>query len=105
MLDRSKRQNDYDGIIDSVHERLSATDDNQPGNPASAVQRIIDAVCHEGPYSPFPELPLRIVLGSDAVTVMRSECNAVLRDLTRFEHIATSTDYEDSTSLQVAQYI
>lgn len=104
-MDRSKRANDYDGVIDSLHARLSISSEKQPGDPASAVQRITDAVCHSGCYSMFSELPLRLVLGSDAVAVMRNECNTTLLELNKFENIAKSTDLEYSACSQVTQYI
>jgi hypothetical protein len=104
-VDRSKKANDYDGIIDSLNARHSTTNEKQPGDPASAVQRIIDAVCNSGCYSMFSELPLRVVLGSDAVAVMRNKCNTTLLELNQFENVAKSTDFEYSACSQVEEYI
>lgn len=103
-MDRWKKADEYDGIIDSLNARLSTTNEKQAGDPALAVQRITDAVCHSGCFSMFSELPLRLVLGSDAVAVMRNECNATLLELNQFENIAKSTDFGYSACSQVAQY-
>lgn len=104
-IDRTRKESDYEVIIDSVNARHSTTSNRQPGDPALAVRQIMNAVCHSGCYSKFSELPLRIVLGSDAVAVIRSECNATLRELVQFEAIARSTDFEDSANAQIVEYI
>lgn len=95
-VDRSRKCNDYDNIIEGVLRRHASTDSKQPGNPALAVARIVDAVRQEGPYSSISPLPLRIVLGSDAVAILRNECEATLQDLKLFETVSSTTDFQDA---------
>ena len=83
---------EYDALIESYQRRLERADGSQPGDPAQAVGRILDAVCRRG-YFAEREAPLRIVLGSDALDVVRSQCNETLRDLERQEKMARSTDF------------
>ena len=95
-FDRSREHKEYDSIIDGLTRRHADTNNKQPGDPTLAVRRIVDAVRHEGPYVSVTPIPLRIVLGSDAVAILRNECEAMLRELQQFENTAASTDYPDA---------
>lgn len=96
MFDRSKRYKEYDPIIEAVTRRHSGTNNKQPGNPILAVKCIADAILREGFYENTKETPMRIVLGSDAVAILRSECEAMVRELDQFQAIAAATDYPDA---------
>ena len=95
-FDRSREHRQYDDLVEAVTRRHANTDDRQPGNPVIAVERVVDAVRREGPYTTISHVPLRIVLGSDAVAIIRSECEATLRELKQFEALAASTDFPDA---------
>jgi hypothetical protein len=95
-FNRSRDYTDYDETIERMSRRHDSTNDRQPGNPEVAVTRIVDAVRREGPYNAMTSLPLRIVLGSDAVAILRSECETMLQELQQFESIAATTDYPDA---------
>jgi len=96
MFDRSKEYKQYDDIIELVSRRHSSTNNKQPGDPVIAVERIIDAVLHEGFYGNVKQIPLRIVLGSDAVAIIRSKCEAMIRELYQFEALAATTNFPDA---------
>ncbi|KAF9889462.1 hypothetical protein FE257_007364 [Aspergillus nanangensis] len=82
----------YDEIIHALNSRQADTNGKQPGDPGAAVQVILDAVRREGKFEAEEKLPLRLVLGSDAVGIVRRECEDTLRELGRWECVARSTD-------------
>lgn len=84
---------DYDAAVDAFQSRLEQTNGKQPGDPIQAVERIMDLVYRRGYFADQRELPLRIVLGSDAVAIVRDECQQMLDDLKKQEQFGTSTDY------------
>lgn len=96
MFDRAKECKQYDEIIKAVSSRHSSTNNKQPGNPVIAVERIVDAILHEGLYKDVAQIPLRIVLGSDAVAILRRECETMLQELNQFETLAATTDFPDA---------
>jgi NAD(P)-dependent dehydrogenase (short-subunit alcohol dehydrogenase family) len=58
------------------------------GDPSKAAQVILAAV-------DSPEPPLRLVLGGGALAHVRGKANRTLEDLTRWEALSISTDYEE----------
>ncbi|KAJ5685531.1 hypothetical protein N7536_008150 [Penicillium majusculum] len=84
---------DYDAAVDAFQSRLEQTNGKQPGDPIQAVERIMDLVYRRGHFAGQRELPFRIVLGSDAVAIVRDECQQMLDDLKKQEQFGTSTDY------------
>lgn len=99
-LDRSNEIRQYDCIVKSLSDRLSITNDNQLGNPVLAVARIVDAMLREGIYSHTKDIPLRIVLGSDALAILRKECEETIQELKRFEALIASTDFSDTQTTE-----
>ncbi|KAJ5339175.1 Glucose/ribitol dehydrogenase [Penicillium brevicompactum] len=94
---------DYDDAVEMFQNRLEETNGKQPGDPLQAVERILDVVRREGYFEDQMEIPLRIVLGSDAVDIVRDECQKMLGDLERQEQLARSTDYPGPAELQKYQ--
>jgi hypothetical protein len=66
-------------------------DGQQPGNPAKAAQAIIQAV-----ESPHP--PMRLALGTDAMSLMQEKLEWVKTDLDVWQQVTVSTDYTDRNS-------
>lgn len=90
---------DYAIVSAELRSRHEETDMKQPGDPVMAVERIVDAVRHEGLFKAFPKLPLRIPLGSDALGVMRAACEETLGILDALEDVSRSTDYPDAAAI------
>jgi len=67
-------------------------DGKQPGNPAKAAQAIIQAV-----ESPRP--PMRLALGTDAMSLIHEKLSGVKTDLDAWQQVTVSTDYTDNWSL------
>ncbi|KAJ5515010.1 Glucose/ribitol dehydrogenase [Penicillium fimorum] len=91
---------DYDAAVDAFQSRLEQTNGKQPGDPTQAVERIMDLIYRRGHFIGQEELPLRIVLGSDAVAIVRGECQQMLNDLERQEQFGTSTDYQGTAEVE-----
>ena len=86
----SKTIDDYAataGIRRKEHDRSNG---RQPGDPDRAAQAIIKAV-----ESPTP--PGRLALGRDAVTRIRAELQAHLKELEAWAEIGENADYPEST--------
>ncbi|MBD3887681.1 SDR family NAD(P)-dependent oxidoreductase [Phormidium tenue FACHB-886] len=64
-------------------------DGQQPGNPSKAAQAIIQAV-----ESPDP--PMRLALGTDAMSLIQEKLEWVKTDLEAWQQVTVSTDYTDS---------
>lgn len=58
----------------------------QPGDPSRGAQAILDAVAADAP-------PLRLPLGSDAVTAIERGDKARLEELERWRSLSISSDY------------
>lgn len=63
-------------------------DGQQPGNPAKAAQAIIQAV-----ESPNP--PMRLALGTDAMSLIQEKLEWVKTDLAAWQQVTVSTGYTD----------
>ncbi|CAM3455540.1 oxidoreductase [Occultella aeris] len=59
----------------------------QPGDPDRAAQALIVAL--EG-----AEVPFRLLLGSDAVRIVREEYQSRIEEIDAWAHISTTTDYD-----------
>lgn len=66
-------------------------DGKQLGNPAKAAQAIIQAV-----ESPHP--PMRLALGTDAMSLIQEKLEWVKTDLDAWQQVTISTDYVDRNS-------
>ncbi|MDM9384707.1 oxidoreductase [Chlorogloeopsis sp. ULAP01] len=66
-------------------------DGKQLGNPRSAAQAIIQAV-----ESPHP--PMRLALGTDAMSLIQEKLEWVKTDLDAWQQVTVSTDYTDKNS-------
>lgn len=89
----------YDTVAEELSNRHAETDGKQPGNPKLAVEAILDVVRREGMMEGRKSLPLRIALGSDAVSVVRGKCEETLNDLARYEDFSKSTDFTDAPAV------
>jgi NAD(P)-dependent dehydrogenase (short-subunit alcohol dehydrogenase family) len=58
---------------------------NEPGDPAKGAAAIVEVLTAEDP-------PLRLVLGSDALDMLRAHHESLLADMTTWETLSRSTD-------------
>ena len=76
----------YDEIMEIRREHIHAENGSQRGDPARAAQALLAVVESEHP-------PLRLPLGTDAVTLIRQHIQQQLNDLDRWESLSRSTNF------------
>ncbi|KAF1817467.1 NAD(P)-binding protein [Eremomyces bilateralis CBS 781.70] len=87
---------DYANVQEELRCRHRNSDGKQPGNPVLAAQKVFDVVALM--YASPATFPLRIPLGSDALTVIKRKCTDTLEELKGWESFASSTDFTDGPS-------
>jgi NAD(P)-dependent dehydrogenase (short-subunit alcohol dehydrogenase family) len=76
----------YDAAMTEQHASMERANERQPGDPARAAQALIAVVESKHP-------PLRLPLGTDAVTVIRQHLQQQINELDRWEPLSRSTDF------------
>jgi len=76
---------DYDAVFDPVRERRERTSGKQLGDPDKAAQALLHVL-----DSPAP--PAHLLLGSDALRLVREKNAALLQEFERWEALTRSTD-------------
>jgi NAD(P)-dependent dehydrogenase (short-subunit alcohol dehydrogenase family) len=78
---------DYADSVGAAREAFGDMDGTQPGDPERAARAIIEAVEADEP-------PLRLPLGTMALQNIRAKFDRQLRELTEWEELEASTDFE-----------
>jgi NAD(P)-dependent dehydrogenase (short-subunit alcohol dehydrogenase family) len=81
----------YAPAIGASLQWFKEMDGKQPGNPAKAAQAIIQAL-----ESPHP--PMRLALGTDAMSLIQEKLEWVKTDLDAWQQVSVSTDYPEQVS-------
>lgn len=68
--------------------RTEPSDGKQPGDPQKAAQALINT--YES-----SEVPFRLLLGNDAIKIIRDELNAQLKELETWEKVSITTDFSE----------
>ena len=85
-----QRIKDYDeSTVGQVREFLNKADNNQPGNLELGVKVIVDVFS----LKTVKEVPLRLVLGSDAREAIAEKCTSTLKYLEEDKEVIDGTDY------------
>ncbi|HEY9337508.1 MAG TPA: oxidoreductase [Kribbella sp.] len=77
---------DYETTVGEMHRRRIEMDGKQPGDPAKAAQAILQVVALDNP-------PLRLLLGTDALTLADSSSRSRADEAATWAHLSTSTDF------------
>jgi hypothetical protein len=72
-------------ILDTVNE-------NQPGDPVAG-SRVVFEVVTGGAAAGGRKLPVRLVIGSDCVAVVRKKCEDTMALVSEWESVSASTDF------------
>jgi len=76
---------DYDTLFDPIRRAREEKSGRQPGDPARAARAMLAVIGSETP-------PTHLLLGSDALHLVRDKLAALGRDVDAWEHVTVSTD-------------
>jgi NAD(P)-dependent dehydrogenase (short-subunit alcohol dehydrogenase family) len=76
---------DYDALFDPVRKAREEKSGKQPGDPARAARAILAVIEADAP-------PTHLLLGSDALQLVRGKLADLGRDLDAWEEVSVSTD-------------
>lgn len=78
----------YDGTAGPRRKGRDSSDGTQPGDPERAARVILETVAR-------PVLPVRLLLGSDAVAIVGEELDRQRRELEEWAAVSIATDFDD----------
>lgn len=76
---------DYDELFDPIREARQQKSGKQLGDPAKAARAMLDLITQDSP-------PHHLLLGSDALDLVRQKLSIVSAELNQWESISRSTD-------------
>ncbi|CAE6817287.1 3-phenylpropionate-dihydrodiol/cinnamic acid-dihydrodiol dehydrogenase [Paraburkholderia aspalathi] len=77
---------DYDTVFAPIRRARLAKDGKQPGDPAKAAKVLLDLIDEDVP-------PVHLVLGDDALRVVRDKISALSREIDARESVSKSTGF------------
>lgn len=84
---------DYKPMVEGNYKVFKSYDNKQPGDPAKAAKIVIDIVKGEG-IAEGKEMVPWIVLGPDAVDMVKKRCADNLKVLSEYESACSSTNFD-----------
>lgn len=78
---------DYDAVIDPIRRARQEKSGHQLGNPAIAAQAILEIAGSQ-------EAPVHLLLGSDAVRLVREKLAKMSAEIDAWEEVSFSTDFK-----------
>ncbi|KAI0897837.1 NAD(P)-binding protein [Annulohypoxylon nitens] len=86
---------EYEGtIVAATKARLNSVDNNQPGDVVKGAKAIVDVLTRSG-AAEGKEIPMRLVLGADAVAVIKDKIARTEANLEEWKDLTLSTDHDD----------
>jgi NAD(P)-dependent dehydrogenase (short-subunit alcohol dehydrogenase family) len=76
---------DYDALFDPIRKAREEKSGRQLGDPAKAAQAMLTIIAHDHP-------PTRLLLGSDAISLVRQKLAAMTAEIDAWERLSLSTD-------------
>lgn len=76
---------DYDGLFDPIRQRRQQVSGNQLGDPVKAAKAMLQVIESGAP-------PAHLLLGSDALALVREKVGRLLEEIGRWESLTRSTD-------------
>ena len=76
---------DYDSLFDPIRQARQEKSGNQPGDPVKAAQAILTLIESQSP-------PTHLLLGSDALSLVRQKLTDLSREIEKWEKLTLSTD-------------
>ncbi|VWC62093.1 oxidoreductase [Burkholderia lata] len=85
MLRTPRSIADYDAIFDPIRQAREEKSGKQPGDPAKAARAMLAAIASDHP-------PAHLLLGSDALRLVRGKLAALDEEIRAWEAVTVSTD-------------
>ncbi|HEY9132365.1 MAG TPA: oxidoreductase [Dyella sp.] len=86
MVRSERRIADYDAVFDPLRERRKNISGHQPGDPHKAGEALLKLVASDDP-------PMHLLLGRDAMTMVREKLGALKSEFDTWEQVTLSTDF------------
>jgi NAD(P)-dependent dehydrogenase (short-subunit alcohol dehydrogenase family) len=93
----AKRIDDLKPVIEPVQKALLAYDRKQPGDPEKGAKLIVEALTRSGRCSGRGTLPLRLLMGTDAVKYVTGVMDKQRKEMEEWMELTISTDHDDVT--------
>jgi NAD(P)-dependent dehydrogenase (short-subunit alcohol dehydrogenase family) len=87
MVRSSRAIADYDALIDPIRQGRQDKSGKQAGDPAKAAQALLRLVEADDP-------PIHLLLGKDAVALVRDKLAAMAWEIDAWEDVSRSTDFD-----------
>ena len=87
MVRSDRSISDYDALFDPIRDARQKKSGNQAGDPAKAAKAVMDIL-------KVPNPPMHLLLGRDALSLVRTKLDDLQTEFTQWEHVTTSTDFD-----------
>ncbi|MGE8180855.1 oxidoreductase [Pseudomonas mandelii] len=87
MIRSGRTVSDYDAVFDPVRKAREEKSGKQAGDPHKAAQALMTLVAAEKP-------PVHLLLGKDAVRLVREKIARLQGEIDAWEHLSVSTEFE-----------
>lgn len=88
MIRTTRAIDDYDAVFEPIRQARSRASGHQLGNPAKAAEAVLSILESADP-------PRHLLLGTDALRLVRAGRHAVDADIAAWEALSRSTDFPD----------
>jgi NAD(P)-dependent dehydrogenase (short-subunit alcohol dehydrogenase family) len=78
---------DYDSVFDPIRKAREEKSGHQIGDPIKAAQVLLKLLATENP-------PVHLLLGSDALKLVREKIDSLTGEITAWEDVTLSTDFD-----------
>ncbi len=85
MVRTDRAVTDYDALFEPIRDARRQKDGNQPGDPDRLAQAVLTLIASDDP-------PPQLLLGSDALTLVRQRLSAMEAEIAEWEALTRSTD-------------
>jgi NAD(P)-dependent dehydrogenase (short-subunit alcohol dehydrogenase family) len=88
---------DYDSVFDPIRKAREEKSGHQAGDPIKAAKVLLELLATENP-------PVHLLLGSDALKLVREKIDSLAGEITAWEDVTLSTDFGSHSSAGSAAF-
>jgi NAD(P)-dependent dehydrogenase (short-subunit alcohol dehydrogenase family) len=88
---------DYDSVFDPIRKAREEKSGHQAGDPIKAAKVLLELLATENP-------PVHLLLGSDALKLVREKIDSLAGEITAWEEVTLSTDFGSHSSVGSAAF-